>query len=369
MPAQWKVFLSGEWRGPNRWSVTANYVATQSQNELTYYDSRAQPLVINGVTQFLPDGRIRYDGLGTGVVGKSSTNLGSNRDVIVANADKGDSWTASIQAGKSWDWGGDFSIGYARQHMDDISAGLFYGTTAGSLYGGVAAGMDPNRDYTGTSVYEIKNRFKLEAGFRRKFFGDNESRVSLFAERQDGRAFGFYMNDSQSGRSKVFGVNRTAQMLYVPDFAADTNTTDLNVGIVSFATQADLDRFKGYVTRFNLPTGLVAKNTNTNAPTNRLDMQLSQEFPTPFEGHKIIAQLDIRNVLNLINRDWGLVSEYGDTNTLARVDCATTTGAAVGATDGSCNRYRYSNVPTSVVKTRNTGLSLWYMQASLKYKF
>jgi outer membrane receptor protein involved in Fe transport len=369
MPAQWKVFLSGEWRGPQRWTVTANYVATQSQNELTYYDARAQPLVINGVQQFLPDGRIRYDGLGTGVAGKTSTNLGSNRDVIVANADKGSSWTASVQVAKSWDWGGDFSIGYARQNMDDISAGLFYGTTAGSLYGGVAAGLDPNRDYTGTSVYEIKNRFKMEMGFRKKFFGDNESRISLFAERQDGRAFGFYMNDSQSGRSKVFGVNRTAQMLYVPDFAADTNPNDLNVGIVSFATQADLDRFKGYVTRFNLPTGLVEKNTNRNAPTNRMDVQLSQEFPTPIEGHKIIAQLDIRNVLNLINRDWGLVSEYGDTNTLARVDCATASGAAVGATDGSCNRYRYSNVPTSVTKTRNTGLSLWYMQFSLKYKF
>ena len=369
MPAQWKVFLSGEWRGPKGWTLTGNYVATQNQNEITYYDSRAQPLVINGVQQFLPDGRIRYDGLGTGVAGKNSTNLGTNRDVIVDNADKGSSWTASAQISNRWDWGGEFSFGYARQHMDDISAGLFYGTTASSLYGGVAAGLDPNRDYTGTSVYEIKNRFKAEFGYRHKFFGDNESRVSLFAEVQDGRPFGFYMNDSQSGRSKVFGVNRTAQMLYVPDFAADTNPNDLNVGLVSFATQADLTRFKGYVQRFNLPTGLVEKNLNRNAPTNRLDMQLSQEFPTPFEGHKIIAQLDIRNLLNLINRDWGLVSEYGDTNTLARVDCATASGAAVAATDGSCNRYRYSNVASSVVKTRNTGLSLWYAQFSLKYQF
>jgi hypothetical protein len=372
MPAQWKLYLSGEWTGPQGWTLTGNYVATQAQNEITYYDSRAQPLVINGVQQFLPDGRIRYDGLGTAVAGKTSTNLGSNRDVIVANADKGESWTASLQVAKRWDWGGDFSFGYARQHMNDISAGLFYGTTAGSLYGSVAAGMDPNRDYLGTSVYEIKNRFKAEFGYRKKFFGDNESRVTLFAEVQDGRPFGFYMQDSQSGRSKVFGVNRTSQMLYVPDFAAGPNANDasgLSYGIVTFATAADLARFKGYVQRFNLPTGLVEKNVNRNAPTNRLDMQLSQEFPTPFEGHKIIAQLDIRNVLNLINRDWGLVSEYGDTNTLTRVDCATATGAAVGATDGTCNRYRYSNVATSVNKTRNTGQSLWYAQFSLKYQF
>ncbi|MEW6391492.1 MAG: hypothetical protein AB1542_13855 [Pseudomonadota bacterium] len=34
------------------------------------------------------------------------------------------------------------------------------------------------------------------------------------------------------------------------------------------------------MTQFNLPTGLVKKNSNTNAPVNRLDAQFSQELPT-----------------------------------------------------------------------------------------
>ena len=372
MPGQWKLYLSGEWRGSGKWTdgwtATVNYIATQAKNEITYYDSRAQPLVINGVQQFLPDGRIRYDGLGA-VPGKSSANLGSNRDIVVTNADKGDSWTASFQVAKRFNWGGDVSLGYARQHMNDINAGLFFGTTASSLYGGVAAGMDPNRDYLGRSVYELKNRYKAEFSYRKKFFGDNESRVTFFAERQDGRPFGFYMQDRQSGRSPVFGVNRTAQMLYVPDLSGNGGTTGLDYGLVTFATPNDLALFKKYAAQFNLPTGLVQKNSNTNAPVNRLDAQFSQEFPTLIEGHKIKLQVDVRNLLNLINRDWGLVSEYGDINTLARVDCADSTGAAVAATSAVCSRYRYSSVPTSVTKTRNTGLSLWYMQVSLRYEF
>jgi len=373
MPGQWKLYLSGEWRGSGKWTegwiATVNYIATQAQNEITYYDSRAQPLVINGVQQFLPDGRIRYDGLAATTPGKASTNLGSNRDVIVTNADKGDSWTASAQISKRFDWGGDFSLGYARQNMNDINAGLFFGTTAGSLYGGVAAGMDPNRDYLGRSVYEIKNRYKAEFSYRKKFFGDNETRVTLFAERQDGRPFGFYMQDRQSGRSQVFGVNRTAQMLYVPDLSGTGGASGLDYGLVTFATANDLTLFKKYVTQFNLPTGLVQKNSNTNAPVNRLDAQFSQQLPTLIDGHKLKLQVDIRNVLNLINRDWGLVSEYGDVNTLARVDCLTSTGALAATNDASCARYRYSSVPTSVTKTRNTGLSLWYMQVSLRYEF
>ncbi|WP_299014028.1 carboxypeptidase regulatory-like domain-containing protein [uncultured Caulobacter sp.] len=373
MPGQWKLYLSGEWRGSGKWTegvtATANFIATQSKNELTYYDSRAQPLIIDGKQQFLPDGRIRYDGLAATTLGKGSTNLGSNRDVIVTNTDKGESWTASFQVGKRFDWGGDVSLGYARQHMNDVNAGLFFGTTAGSLYGGVAAGMDPNRDYLGRSVYEIKNRFKAEFSYRKKFFGDNETRVTLFAERQDGRPFGFYMQDRQSGRSPVFGVNRTAQMLYVPDMSGNGGATGLDYGLVTFATPNDAALFKKYVTQFNLPTGLIEKNSNTNAPVNRLDAQFSQELPTLINGHKLKVQVDVRNLLNLINRDWGLVSEYGDINTLARVDCLKEGNALATSSDSPCLRYRYSSVPTSVTKTRNTGLSLWYMQVSLRYEF
>jgi len=41
-----------------------------------------------------------------------------------------------------------------------------------------------------------------------------------------------------------------------------------------------VELFKKYVTQFNLPTGLVKKNSNTNAPVNRLDAQFSRELPT-----------------------------------------------------------------------------------------
>ncbi|MEW6391493.1 MAG: hypothetical protein AB1542_13860 [Pseudomonadota bacterium] len=63
------------------------------------------------------------------------------------------------------------------------------------------------------------------------------------------------------------------------------------------------------------------------------------------------------------------MSEYGDINTLARVDCLKEGNALATASDSACLRYRYSSVPTSVTKTRNTGLSLWYMQVSLRYEF
>ena len=371
MPAQYKFFLSGNWDVFDGWHLGADLVVAKVQHDVTYTDLRAKPLIVGGVQQFLPDGRIRYNGYANGTAGVTANNTtGSNQDLLVKNTDKGGSYTASIQVSKSWDWGGDFSFGYAKQHMEDLSAGLFFGTTAGSLYNSVAAVNDPNNDSLGRSVYEIPNRFKAEFGFHRKFFGDFETRASLFAERQDGRPFGFISTDFTGGRGTVFGVTKTAQALYVPDFNADTNTSDLRVGLVTFATQNDLNNFKRYVDNFQLPQGqLVDKYNKTNAPIGRMDLSLSQELPSPIAGHKFRVQADIRNVLNLINPSWGRVAEYSDTTRLATVQCATAAGAAVAGTDTSCVGYRYSNVPTSVTKNINQDLSLWFAQISLRYEF
>jgi outer membrane receptor for ferrienterochelin and colicin len=368
LPSQWKAFVTARYRIFD-WTLQANAIATEANDELTYYDGRAQPLVVNGVQQYLPDGRLRYDGLGA-VPGKSSVNLGSNRDLIATNVDKGKTYSFSVAASRSFEWGGDIALGYGTTSATDMGPGLRFGTTGGSLYAGVPHYLDPNRSYAGRSVDEIEKRLKLELGFRKEFFGDNESRFTLFAERQSGRPFGFTMSDATTGRSPVFGVNHTAQALYVPDFAGDTNVTDLNVGLVTFATQGDHDRFKAYVNQFGLGNNtLTKKNSNTNKDVSRIDFQYSQELPTLWEGHKIKLVFDMRNVLNLIDRDWGKVEEYGDTTGLTRVNCADAAGVALPTTTAACPRYRYSQVLTSVTPVRNNALSLWYLQVALRYEF
>ena len=372
MPAQWKTFASAQWDVWDGWRVQGDLVLTEVQHDLTFYDIRAQQLTINGQPQFLPDGRIRYDGLTNGLIpGKTSVNGGGNNDLIIGDSSKGSSYTAAIQASKSWDWGGDFAIGYSRSNLRDLSPGLFFGTTAGSLYGSTPALNDPNHDYLGRSVYEIKNREKAEFGFHKSFFGDNETRFNLFVERQDGRPFGFSMGDLASGRGPVFGVTKTAQALYVPDLS---NVVGLKAGLVYFATAADLANFRRYVTNFKLSPGLQSKYDHTNAAINRVDFSVSQQLPTFIPGHKIRIQADVRNVLNLLNHNWGRVDEYVDASgtsmiQLARVQCADAAGNAQTAASAVCTNYRYSNVPTQVQKQTNQFLSLWYAQVSLRYEF
>lgn len=383
MPGEWKAYLSGAWTVFDGWRLTADYVASKANNALTYRDFRAQPLIVNGQQAVTPDGRLRYDALTAtpaqrAAAGITSVNPGStNFDLVAVNEDTGSSWTAAVGVSKSFDFGVDFAFSYAKQSVDELNAGLRFGTTGSSLYQNVPAGIDPARDAQGRGLEEIQDRAKLELGYRKMFFGDNETRISLFGERFSGRPFGFSMNDTgTSGRNGTFGTARVNYLLYVPDIAGDTNTNDLDVGAVRFATAGDRDRFLGYVRQFNLGNNrILEKNSNTNKDISRLDLQLSQELPSVFEGHKFKIVFDIKNVLNLIDRDWGKVAEYGTSSSggggevIARAQCADASGAAIPTTSAACPRYLYTNVPTSVNRTFNQQASLWYAQVSLRYEF
>ena len=375
LPAEWKLYFGANWEVYDGWNLDVQYVATQAQDAVTFVDARARPLVINGQRALTPDGRPRYDGLTLTAAqraaqGVSSINPGDNRDLITNNVDKGQAFTAGVSLSKSFDFGLDLGLGYAKQNIDESNAGLRFGTTAGSLYNSVPAGLDPARDAYGTALEEIKDRYKLETGYRKKFFGDNETRITLFGERTSGRPHGFTMSDASSGRSRVFGVNRAAQLLYVPDLSAPSAGNPLQYGNVFFSTAADRDRFIGYANRFGLKPGILEKQSHTNKDINRVDLQVSQELPTLINGHKLKVQFDLRNVLNLIDRDWGKVEEYGDSVTLARVACVSATGAALtSANSATCPAYVYSSVPSSVTKVRNVEQSLWTMQISLRYEF
>jgi len=376
LPGEWKFYLSGSWEFFDGWRLDGQYVLNQAENAVTFIDARAQPLIINGARALTPDGRVRYDGLSLTAgqrlaQGVTSSNPGDNRDLIATNTDKGRSWTAGFMVSKSFDSGLDLGFGYAKQKIEESNSGLRFGTTGSSLYDRVPAGADPATDAYGTGLEEIEDRFKLELGYRKTFFGDNETRVTLFGERMSGRPYGFVMSDATSGRSRVFGVNRSYQALYVPDVAGDTNTADLQIGNVFFDNAAGRDRFLEYVDRFDLTEGVVDKYSRKNKDVSRVDLQLSQEFPTFIPTHKLKLQLDIRNVLNLIDRDWGKVSEYFDGNVVTRVSCVNATGGAlVAGVDGaSCPAYQYSNVANSIVKTTNNNQSLWAMQISLRYEF
>lgn len=394
MPSDWKMFLTTTLDAPEGWAssfapdylvpvfddwrVTFDVVLTEVNKGLAFRDYRAQPLVVGGVVQRTPDGRIRYDGVGgTTAVrtanGISSTNPGSNRDIVALNDDIGESYSIGISFARSFENGLDLQFGYARQNIEDVVSGARFASTASSLYGTGAAGIDPNQEAYGTSFEEIGNRYKGEISYRKTFLWGLESRFNLFGEIRDGRPISFVMSDVSSGRGPVFGVNRANHLLYVPDFRSDPDPSDLNVGFVTFDSAATRDAFRDAVEYFGLPQGRMMRKgegSDDNPEIYQVDFQFSQELPGFFPGHRGRLVFDLQNVMNLLNDEWGIVQEFSDTTRLISVQCATSAGIAAPAGSPVCDRYRYSNPNTSARRTNvNNDKSLWSLQIGIRYEF
>jgi len=112
------------------------------------------------------------------------------------------------------------------------------------------------------------------------------------------------------------------------------------------------------------------------APANSLkakfmhnfDVRLSQEIRGFMDGHKAELTLDIMNIGNLFNDDWGQIDDYGFFSTrrignFAGIDPAT--GKYV---------YRFTGADSTAIQEVNgdgvnTGVSRWSVQATFRYRF
>ncbi|MBW0150784.1 MAG: TonB-dependent receptor [Phenylobacterium sp.] len=376
-PSDWKVFLNAQYELWDGWNLGLDVVGTQVRNGLYVRDTRANQLVVNGVGQFTPDGRIRYDGVGgtaaqRAAAGISSQNLGSARDLVIFNTDEGKGLVAAVSLQKSFDFGLDVVGSYTYQNIDDFSSSLRFSSTQSSSYQS-PAGQDPNEPAYGSSYEEIEHSFKFQATYARSFLWDLETRATLFAEKRSGRGTTFTMGDLSSGRGPVFGVNRGANhLLYVPDMSGNGGASGLDYGLVRFADVSTRDNFLRAVNQFGLPQNqIVPKGYYQNDDIHLVDLQLSQELPSYFTGHKFRLVLDFQNVLNMLNDEWGIVEEYSDVNSVVSVSCANAAGSVVATGDPTCARYRYSNFNANSLRENidNNGKSLWAIQVGLRYEF
>jgi hypothetical protein len=110
------------------------------------------------------------------------------------------------------------------------------------------------------------------------------------------------------------------------------------------------------------------RNAGRGSWVNTFDVRLSQELPGFFKGHKSEIWLDIQNVGNLLNKDWGHIYDYGffaDMSVLR-----------VNGIDPTSGKYIYNftspeapAVANADADGFNVGVSQWSVQVGFRYKF
>ena len=198
--------------------------------------------------------------------------------------------------------------------MDAEDVNPSQSSTVSSNYGRTAT-FDRNGRILSTSDFEIKDRINGTIDWSKELFGDNMTRVSMFFEIRSGHPYSYSMREAQ-GDTSVWGGDRTfarrdSQLMYVPTLGdpgvifSGTAGSLVNDPVVeaefnTFIAAVGLESYRGQI----LPRNFLESGTNS-----RMNLRISQEiglFDLPAVGEsKLHLYLDVENLGNLLNDDWG----------------------------------------------------------------
>ncbi len=362
LPAVWKYTLGLDHQLP--WSdlvFTAEYQHLEVDKGIIYRD-----LNTGAPTGTLPDGRFTYARNPAGAPASANTpnwnkNPSFGNVIELANTDKGssDNFTVSLKKPFNGSWSGMLAYTYSRaKEVNPGTSSVAYSSYQNNAW------YNPGEDVLSTSNYSIPNRIIASLSWERKFFGDYATRVSAFYDGHTGAPYSWvFGNDAQglgiSGRS----------LAYVPSGPGD-------VVWANAASAAMADSFWDYLgnsTDLSRAAGSVAnRNASRAGWVNQIDLSFSQEIPGFMKGHKGEVRLDMFNVLNMIDKNWGIEhrADFPLIRRLADVSGVSADGKYIYDISGT--NYNAGGVYSPKALAVNESLSpsqRWSLLLTLRYTF
>lgn len=356
-PSVWKANLAVDHELP--WFglvATAEMVLTSVENGIYY-----QTLNVGAPTAVGQDGRLIYwnangrnpanwnqNGQGTNVGARANRNTAFNDVILARNTTKGDGEQFTLSVMKpfdddNWFWQASYTYTNAREVSPLTSS------TSGSNFLNNAL-FQINEDDASRSNYEIRDRFTFATSYRHYFFDGYKTEFTLFYEGRKGKPFS-YVFDNDANGDNIFGND----LLYIPAARGD----------VVFGSQAEEDAFFAFLEndeylRSNM--GQVAERNGAFSKwVNQIDVRISQEMPGFFKDHKSEIYVDIQNIGNMFNRDWGNIDEIPFPLTRGVVEYG-------GLAPNGRYVYRF-NTPDALLLYDQRGVSRWSAQVGFKYTF
>jgi hypothetical protein len=251
----------------------------------------------------LPDGRPYFGGDGA-----NSLNPGSGGIYVIDNTDKGYNFNITGQLRKTFGRFIDGSLGYSF----NIAKNTLRSTEIASvLYASQPTSGDPNKPELGWSEFGQRHRIVGSATYSRNWRSRYKTQIGLFAEIAEGNRFAGAGGNRYSFiySGDVNGDSQTGNdLIYIP---RDQNDILLDpMGSVSAAEQWNrLNAFIEQDDYLKKHRGEIAERFGAVNPWyNDFDVRVLQDigFDRGGQKHTFQITLDVLNVANLLNSNWGV---------------------------------------------------------------
>ena len=310
----------------------------------------------------LPDGRPYYGGFGNNELNPD----GSAGIYVIDNTTDGYSFNLTGQLRKTFTPDADASVGYS---FNNARNSLRSSEIASVLFSQQPNSGDPNRPERSYSEFGQKHRFVGSASYTKSWSASLRTQLGLFAEVAKGNRFA-----GAGGNRYSFiyagDVNGDGQggndLIYIPTSQTDIILVPLVSGGQTISAQDQWTRLNAFIEQddyLSANRGRIAERFGAVNPWySNVDMRVLQDFGLgrTSNRHAFQLSLDVLNVANLLNSDWGVrkVASASATSPLSLVDFN-----AAGAP-------RFNFIGPSQTFIDDPGLlSRWRAQLGLRYLF
>jgi hypothetical protein len=361
-PSVWKANLAFEHELPwNGMVASAELILSKVESGIYY-----QNLNLGRVSALAPDGRNLYWGNPYAAEGRYTANnnrfnggarsgstAGFNEVLLASNTSKGSGQNLTLALAKPMSATDNLFWQVAYSYTNATEVNPLTSSRAISSWRSHAA-YNPGENVSSRSAYVNRDRFTAAVSYRHFFFEGHKTEFSTFYEGRRGKPYSWVFNNDANGDNQAGN-----DLLYIPSGPGD----------VMFTDPSEADEFWRIVRDNGLlgyAGSVVPRNAGTAPWVNTFDIRISQDLPGFFRDHKASIWLDIRNVGNLINKDWGHVDEifFQSDGGSAR------SFVNFAGIDPASGRYIYDVVGLEEFGRRDrSGESRWALQLGFRYQF
>ena len=229
----------------------------------------------------------------------------------VTNTTKGSNANVTIQLQRNTPTGLSGSVAYTWGMAKDINSGN--STTASSGWRFNPTTGNPNDPQLTYSQWDRRHRLMGALSYRQEWGGGFATFVGLFYNGQSGRPFSYMVSGDVNGDGRSDN-----DLVYIPKNADDIYLVNSS-GVALPKTDPAYAQVMAFIDAdpyLKDNKGKISERSGPREPwAHSLDMRINQEIPHLW-GHKIEFTIDILNVLNMFNREWGWVKNTGVNQTV-----------------------------------------------------
>ncbi len=301
---------------------------------------------------------------------------------LVRNTDQGFNSNITVQIQRNAMEGLNGTFAYTWGMAKDINSGN--STTASSGWRFNPTPGNPNNPQLTFSQWDRRHRLLGALSYREDWGGGFATTFGLFYNGQSGRPFSYMVTGDVNGDGRSDN-----DLVYIPKDANDIilmGARDPSLPISSSnplikltdKTRTEYTQLMAYIDADDYlkeHKGQMSERSGVREPwAHQIDFRISQEIPT-IAGQKVEVTLDILNILNLFNSDWGWVRNVGINQTvnLLTFNSLEARGTAAANPDYGKPRYQWTNQKVTDGKadpfTADNIFSRYQMQLGIRYTF